>query len=234
MKLRTLTIGLLAVSVSIVTANAQSAPCRDAADEPHHRVVLETPTVRVLVLELPRIASTEPYCYASPYVYIVMGEGRSSTALQGQGPITHGWNGPEARLVSSPTKQVVRNETGQTFREVVVELRRGLEYHQLEDAYDTDMFPSGLGTVKPTWTVSFQRGGVQFSNAQLAARDTIKVNGSSHLLIALNEMNLQQRTRGADSEIGLPAQELTNLQGGSASELTNTGHNAARFILIEY
>ena len=190
--------------------------------------------MRVLLLELPRIASTEQYCYASPYVYIVLGQGRSSTTAEGKGTFSHDWSGSETHLVNNPQKQVVRNESGETFREVIVEMRRGLEYHQLEDQYDTDLFPSGLGTVKPTWTVSFQRGGVHFSNTQLAAGDTVKVTGSSHLLIALNDVSLQQGTGREGQEINLSAQEVTNLQGGPASELTNTGHNAARFILIEY
>ena len=107
-----------------------------------------------------------------------------------------------------------------------------MEYHALADTYDTDMFPSGLGTVKPTWTVSFMRGGVRFTNNQLAAGDSLKVNGSSHLLIALNDLTLQRRNRG--DAIDLQSQEVTNLNAGPASDLINTGNSAARFILIEY
>jgi hypothetical protein len=234
MNLRNLTIGLLALSLCVGTVSGQSMPCRDAAEESHHQVVLETAQIRVLLLELPRIASTEAYCYAYPYVYIVLGEGKSSTITEANGTFSHGWNGSEARLVHNPQKQVVRNESGQTFREAIVELRRGVEYHAFADTYDTDMFPSGLGTVKPTWTVSFIRGGVKFSNNQLAASDSLKVNGSGHLLIALNDLTLQRRNRGANDAIDLQSQELTNLNAGPASDLTNTGNSAARFILIEY
>jgi hypothetical protein len=232
MNLRNLSIGLVSFSLCLAAANAQSAACLDAAEESHHRAVLETSQMRVLLLELPRIASTEAYCYANPYVYIVLGEGKSSTITEANGTFSHGWNGAEAHLVHNPQKQVVRNESGQTFREAIVELRRGVEYHALADTYDTDMFPSGLGTVKPTWTVSFIRGGVRFSNNQLAAGDSLKVNGSGHLLIALNDLTLQRRNRG--EAIDLQSQELTNLNAGPAADLTNTGNSAARFILIEY
>jgi hypothetical protein len=230
MKLRTIGIGMLSWLLCVAAVNAQLAPCRDAAEESHHRVVLERARMRVLLLELPRIASTEPYCYASPYVYIVLGEGRSSTTGEGKGTFSHDWNGSESRLVNNPQKQVVRNESGTTFREVIIELRRGLEYRSLEDAYDTDVFPGGLGSVKPTWTVSFQRGGVQFTNTQLAAGDTLKLSGTPKLLIALNDLDLQQRSRGAFEPVSLSAQEVGNLNG--SGDLVNSGRTAARFILI--
>jgi hypothetical protein len=230
MKPRTISIGMLSWLLCVAAVNAQSAPCRDAAEESHHHVVLERARMRVLLLELPRIASTEPYCYASPYVYIVLGEGRSSTTGEGKGTFSHDWNGSESRLVSDPQKQVVRNESGTTFREVIIELRRGLEYRSLEDAYDTDVFPGGLGSVKPTWTVSFQRGGVQFTNTQLAAGDTLKLSGTPKLLIALNDLDLQQRSRGTSEPVSLSAQEIGNLNG--SGDLVNSGRTAARFILI--
>ena len=125
MNLRNLSIGLVWLFLCLAAAKAQSAPCLDAAEESHHRVVLETSQIRVLLLELPRIASTEAYCYANPYVYIVLGEGKSSTITEANGTFSHGWNGSEAHLVHNPEKQVVRNESGQTFREAIVELRRG-------------------------------------------------------------------------------------------------------------
>lgn len=236
MNLRNLSIGLVSFPLCLAAAKAQSAPCLDAAEESHHHTVLETEQMRVLLLELPRIASTQPYCYADPYVYIVLGEGRSSTITEASGTFSHGWNGAEAHLVHNPQKQVVRNESGQTFREAIVELRQGLEYRALADTYDADMFPSGLGSVKPTWTVSFIRGGVKFSNNQLAAGDNLKVSGFGHLLIALNDLTLQRRSRVASSDEGieLQSQEVTTLKGGQASELVNSGHNTARFILIEY
>src|SRR5438552_2564145 len=133
MNLRSWGIGLLSFSLSLAAAHAQSASCLDAAEESHHRVMLETDQMRVLLLELPRIASTRPYCYANPYIYIVLGEGRSSTTVEGKGTFSRDWYGSETHIVYSPQTQVVRNESGGTFREVIVELRRGAEYDPLRD-----------------------------------------------------------------------------------------------------
>ena len=117
--MRKLILGLFLFVVS-TSAYSQSALCRDAADEPHHRVVLDSAQVRVLILELPRIASTDAFCYAGPYVYIVLGEGRSSITPDGKGTFSRDWRGAEAQIVYQPQKQVIRNESGNTFRELVV------------------------------------------------------------------------------------------------------------------
>ncbi len=225
------------VTLEVASIGMKSSPCLDAAEEPHHRVVLETQQMRVLLLELPRIASTRPYCYASPYVYTVLGEGKSSTMAEGKGSFSHDWSGSETLLVYNPQKQVVRNESGVTFREVIVELRHGAEYDPIRDSIDSNLFPLSPGTMKPTWTVSFIRGGIQFSSTQLAPGDTLKVSGSGHLLIALSDLNLQPRSRGGAAvgeQTELRAEEVTNLHGGPGSDLINTGHSTAKFILIEY
>ena len=236
MNLRNLSIGLVSFSLFLAAAKAQSAPCLDAAEESHHHTVLETEQMRVLLLELPRIASTQPYCYADPYVYIVLGEGTNSITPEGKGTFSRNWYGSETHLVYSPQKQVVRNESGGTFREVIVELRRGAEYDPLRDSPDQNLFPLSPGSLKPTWTVSFVQSGIRFFSAQLGVGDSLKVSGFGHLLIALNDLTLQRRSRVASSDEGieLQSQEVTTLKGGQASELVNSGHNTARFILIEY
>lgn len=225
--MRNLVLGLFLVAIS-TSAYSQSALCRDAAEESHHRVVLESAQVRILMLELPRIASTESFCYAGPYVYIALGEGRSSITPDGKGTFSRDWRGAEAQIVHQPQQQVIRNESGNTFRELVVELRRGAEYDAMIDYSAPDMFPPDLGSVQPTWAVSFVAGGVKFSRVQLAAGEAIRVNRAQHLLIALNDVTVEQV--GAQA-VSLGAQEFTNVNAGA---LTNAGHDTARFIVIEY
>lgn len=225
--MRNLALGVFLIVVC-ASADSQSALCRDAADEPHHRVVLESAQVRVLLLELPRIASTESFCYAGPYVYIALGEGRSSITADGKGTFSRDWRGAEAQIVHQSQQQVIRNESGNTFRELVVELRRGVDYDPLIDYSAADMFPPDLGSVKPTWAVSFVAGGVKFSRVQLATGEAVKVNRAQHLLVALNDVTMEQAGGGA---ISLSAQDFTSVNAGP---LANTGRDTARFILIEY
>jgi hypothetical protein len=225
--MRNLALGLFLIAVTI-SAYSQAALCRDAADESHHRVVLESVQLRVLLLELPRIASTDSFCYGGPYVHIALGEGRSSMTAAGKGTFSRDWRGAEAQIVYQPQQQVIRNESGTTFRELVVELRRGADYDPMIDYSAPDVFPPDLGSVKPTWAVSFVAGGVKFSRVQLAAGEAIRVNRAQHLLVALNDLTMEQI--GAQN-ISLNAQEFTIVNAGT---LTNTGHDTARFIVIEY
>lgn len=226
--MRNCIVGLIFLAL-YASAYSQSATCRDAANEPHHRVVLDSAQVRVLLLELPRIASTDSFCYAGPYVYIVLGEGRSSMTPEGKGTFSRNWGGAEAQIVHQPQPQVIRNESENTFRELVVELRRGVDYDPMMDYSAPDMFPPDLGSVKPTWAVSFVAGGVKFSRVQLAAGEAIRVNRVQHLLVALNDLTMEQQA--GTHTVSLNAQESTNVSAGT---LTNTGRDTARFILIEY
>ena len=225
--MRNLILGLFLVVV-FTSAYSQSALCRDAAEESHHRVVLESAQIRVLMLELPRVASTESFCYAGPYVHVALGEGRSSMTPEGKGTFSRDWRGAEAQIVHQPQQQVIRNESGNTFRELVVELRRGVEYDAMIDYSAPDMFPPDLGSVKPTWAVAFVAGGVKFSRVQLAAGEAVRINRAQHLLVALNEVTMEQAGTQA---VSLGAQEFTSVNAGT---LMNTGRDTARFILVEY
>ena len=70
----------LAIAAALtVAAHAETSSCLDLADEPHHQLLFSNQDVRVFLLELPRLASTEPHCHAHPYFYVIPGEGRSST-----------------------------------------------------------------------------------------------------------------------------------------------------------
>lgn len=225
-----LAIAVLLVLGLSASLQAQSASCLDAADEPHHHVIFENSRVRVLMLELSRIESTQAYCYSHPYVYIVLGEGKSSTTAEGKGTFSHDWYGSETRLVYAPEKQVVRNESGVPFRELVVELLHGVRYNAWENRYDDDLFPGDLGTVKPNWTVSFTRGGVMFTKVQVAAGSDYSMSG--HLLVALTDLDLRSKADG--SELTVAAQDTSELTRASHRLFTNAGSNPARFIVIDF
>jgi len=95
-------IALTLASFFMNTGVAQSASCRDAAEESHHRVLLESSGMRVFLLELPRIASTDSFCYRNPYVYLVVSEGRSSTTAEGQGTLVATGAGQKLSWFMSP------------------------------------------------------------------------------------------------------------------------------------
>ncbi|MGH9517469.1 MAG: hypothetical protein ACRD3P_17515 [Terriglobales bacterium] len=226
---------LLAMGLYVVPTGAFAAECLDAADESHHQLLYENAAARVLLLELPRIASTQPHCHANPYLYIVTGESRSSTTPEGRATFSHDWHAGEARFIYSPAKQVVRNELMVPFREVILETLHRVEYNPLDPSGDRDLFPGDLGSARPTWTVSFTRGDLTAYKTQLAPGDDATFGSSNHLLIAITEVKLERsKEKAAPDEIELDAQESRMLPSGSPLKLSNAGGHSATFIVIEF
>src|SRR5258708_7910677 len=226
---------LFVVSAYLMPAQAQTATCLDLADEPHHQLLFQNQDARVFLLELPRLASALSHCNSHPYLYIVTAQGRSSNTIEGQATISRGWNGPEARFIYSPKTHVVRNESINPFRELIVETMHGVQYNSFDGQYDGDLFPGDLGDVKPTWTVSFSRGALTASKTQLAPGAELSISSPNHVLVALTDLEFRkQGTDGSDQALQLSAQEVKILPGASDFKLTNTGHQPAKFILVEF
>lgn len=226
---------LLVIQMSVLPLRAHAGECLDAVDEPHHQVLYENTDARVLLLELPRIASTQPHCHEHPYLYVVTGASRSSTTPEGRATFSHDWKAGEARFIYSPAKQVIRNESMISFREVIVETLHSVQCNPLDPSDDRDLFPGDLGSAKPTWTVSFTRGDLSAFKTQLAPGDDATFGSSNHVLIAITDVKLLRSKEKADpEEIELDAQEARVLPGDSALKLTNAGSHSATFILIEF
>src|SRR5207248_5492864 len=98
-------------------ATAQSASCIDVADEPHHQLLFQNQDMRVIVLELPRLAATESHCHPRPYIDIIATESKSSNTVEGHAPVTSDWNGPEAHFAYSLMQHVLSYESMPTYRE---------------------------------------------------------------------------------------------------------------------
>jgi hypothetical protein len=231
---------LLIVSARLVPAQAQTATCLDVADEPHHQLLFQNQDARVFLLELPRLASTKSHCNSHPYLYIVAGQGRSSNTVEGQATISRDWDGPEARFIYSPKTLVIRNESINPFRELIVETMHGAQYNSWDGNYDSDLFPldperADPGDFKPTWTVSFSRGALTASKTQLAPCAELSVSSPNHVLLAVTDLDLRkQGPDGSDLAVQLSAQEVKILPGGSEFKLTNSGQRPAKFILVEF
>jgi hypothetical protein len=96
--MRPLIACLFIASLVTVGAYAQTAACTDAADEPHHQLLYQNDSTRVLLVDLPRLASTASHCHPHPYLFVIAEAGRSSNTLQGQGNMSHDWYGGEVCL----------------------------------------------------------------------------------------------------------------------------------------
>lgn len=228
-------ISICAPSVVALAATLSAfGSCLDAASEPHHRVVVENNVARILELSLPRLESTKPYCYARPFLRIFITDTRASTGNTGTGLSSHDWQSGAARFTYVPVERTVRNETNEVHREIIVELRRTIDYLPRSSDSDTDGFSSDPGTTFPSWTVSFSRGGVTAQKTQLAPGQDKDVNSSEHLLIALDELDLSKKLDGNLSPIRLGKTDSTVLPGSVPFTLTNQSKTPTRFILVEF
>jgi hypothetical protein len=114
--------------------------------------------------------------------------------------MSHDWSGSEARFVYTPMQHVVRNETVNPHRELVIEMLRNVNYDPVAGNYDTDLFPSDLGGARPTWTVSFSLGALTASKTQLAPGAELSVTGATHVLLAISDLELRKQTKGKSDE----------------------------------
>jgi hypothetical protein len=154
---------------------------------------------------------------------VIAEAGRSSNTIQGRGNMSHDWYGGEARFVYEPKQHVVRNETGTQHRELIVETLHPTTYDPMGGNLDIDLFPGGLGSVKPSWTVSFTRGALTASKTQLAPGDAIPVSSPYHVILALSDLELAKQVSGKhDEALDISAEEARILAGGSEFKLVNT------------
>ena len=228
-------LGLLSLFAAFaLSAPAQTSNCLDVADEPHHQLLYSNQDVRVFLLELPRLASTELFCHSHSYFYVVPAEGRSSTTPEGQATFSHDWHGGETRFIYAPVKQVVRNEGINPYRQIVVETLHRVEYKPFDGNYDTDEIAGDLGSAKPSWTISATRGPLGASKTQLAPGADHIPMGTGQVLIALTDLELKREREGLPAQtIDLSAKEVQILSGGTV-KLTNTGARPAKFITVEF
>jgi hypothetical protein len=207
--------------------------CVDAASEPHHRVIYSSNTVRVLELQLSRLESTKPFCYARPFLRIAMSDTRASSGITGQGMTSRDWKMGEARFVYVASERTIRNDTNMVHREIIVETYRTTDYAAHLGGYDSDEFPSDPGSPQTTWSVSLTRGSLSAQKTQLAAKGALNVPSPDHLLIALDDLQLSMAAGGKSKEIRLKQGDSMALVGGGEFTLSNSANTSSKFILVE-
>ena len=228
-----LTVSLLAV-LALVAApcfiTAQSN-CRDVSEDLHYSVVYENSRVRVLSLELPRLASTSSVCNKSAYLSIVTTPSQTTSIREGYAGVRHEWNPGEARFHYTPFARTIRNENDTIHREVFIETFLKVDYNPLNSGYDTDEFPADLRSVKATTSNGFSRGGLTAIRIQLAPGDTFSLSQSDHAVIALNEISL---AGDHGNSVDLGRSDVTVLTLGRVNSLKNTNKTPAQFIVVDF
>lgn len=209
--------------------------CKDAGDEPNHRLIHSAPDVRVYELELGRLKATEWHCHANSFLRIATTDTRTTTTHEGQGPLSWEWTPGEARFVYGPVKHTVRNDGMLPHREIVIETLHTVQRPLFEQNTNTDEFGADPGEVKPSWSVTFTRGGLTATKTQLAPGDSVTVNEPDQLLIAITDAALKGEVAEKEPEtVELGRGETVLLRGGVKRKLSNAGRAPVRFIVVEF
>ena len=211
--------------------------CLDAADEPHHQLLYQNSYVRIFMVELPRLATTELYCNMHPFFRVAATSGNVSNLRPREAATTRRFRIGEAVYVASPEVHRLRNETGDTLRELEVETIHSQQSQSNDCNYNLceSEFPPDPGSAKQNWTVPLERGGVLLSKTQLAPNASITLNDSGRLLLAIAPDSLQIQVQGEQPKsVDLDTSETILLPAGAPRKITNTGNQPAEFVTVEF
>lgn len=217
---------LLLILLPSTAAGQGSCPSLDAADEPNHTVIFRNSSVRILELQLPRIQVTQPHCHQYTFVMVATSEGRTTDTS-----ISTDWMPGDTRLIYGPVASNIRNEQSTTYRAIEVETMHTLTYSWSWRNQYSDPFGADYGTVKPTWSQTFSRGGLTGTRAQLARGDSLDISTPDHILIAVTALDLEKDGGG---RISMERGDTLILPAGSVAKLTNQGSDGAKFVLVEF
>ncbi len=211
------------------TVSPEPCPSLDAADESHHSVIFRNSAVRIMEFDLGRISSTPPHCHQYSYLVVVTSESHTTDGAMGTD-----WYPGDARWIYGPASSTVRNDQSTTYRAIEVETLRTQTYSWSRRNQYTDPFGADQGTVKPTWSVSFSRGGLAGTKAQLASGDSFDVSQPDHILIAITDLELEAAKPEGAEKLSLSRGDTRMFPGGSVSKLTNRGSDPAKFVIVEF
>ncbi|MGC2694296.1 MAG: hypothetical protein WA738_00740 [Candidatus Angelobacter sp.] len=213
----------------------QPAPM-DIGKDPHFRVLLENPHVRVFALTLP--PHSESFVWQE-YNYLTVTLVDSNVVMwkEQESPILH-YRAPkgEIHFLAGASAHGIRNETNAEYRNVTIEfLDPGItNYGYRYETGKYDFGPSGLDPppVDPqghfVQALNLERA--EAKDIQLLPRESFPADQRSGLLVAVTPLHL---AAGPQRAISLNSGEvawLDNLDAG----LANNGASRARFALVEF
>ena len=220
--------------------------CVPAANEPHHKLLVQGSSVRIFTVELNRLESTDRYCSAHPFLRIAVSAGEASNLQENSPAVSHTWRPGEALFVSQPENHILRNDRGDEFSELEIEdlnsqsgrhTPQECDYNNSEGTrpcYEPQGFPVDPGNVG-SWTVSFHRRGLSADKSRLSPGDSITIGEGSHLLLALTSAKLKLKIENGDeAEADLRPEQSLVLPAGVKRTITNTGRDAAKLISVEF
>jgi quercetin dioxygenase-like cupin family protein len=211
-------------------AQTATAPAVPVLEEPHHHLAIENEYVRVFKVEVLPHAETLLHRHDHDYVFVTIGDARVVNAPEGKAPVELKLADGETRFTRAPLVHVAKNLSGQSFRNVTIEL--------IQDQANRDAAGTFPEVVSPeVQKVLFVQDGVRVSEYRLAPGATLPRHEHKrpHLVVAVSDLDLRSDVEGQGPMPGkFKAGDVKWLPGGYSHTLTNTGQKEARFVTLEF
>ena len=108
--------------LTTVLAAQALAPEVELSAEPHHHLTLENKYVRVYNVEVPPHTDTFMHWHRHDYIYVTLGPTEVVNEVKEKPPVTIHLEDGETHFSPAPFAHIARNQTGQPFRNVTIEI----------------------------------------------------------------------------------------------------------------
>jgi hypothetical protein len=217
----------------LLTAQAV-APEVEITNEPHHHFTFENKSVRVFNVEIPSHDETLMHWHRHDYFSITLGGAEILNAVKDKPPVTLKFPDGDVRFASATFAHVVRTTSPAPFRNVTIEILEDEALRNSTAKWDEDR---GLDVLtNGTKQILFVKDGIRVSEVELQPGGAAPMHHTGpHLLIAVSDLALHSAVEGqAPGPVRLKSGEVRWTPGGFSHTLTNTGHNPAKFVTLEF
>jgi quercetin dioxygenase-like cupin family protein len=202
--------------------------------EPHHHLVFANDQVRVFSVDVAPHADTLPHRHRHDYIYVMFGASQIVNAVEGIDPVSLKLQDAQVGFTPGNFAHVVRNGD-QPFRNLTIELLQDDKLRQSTSKWDEERGLDILngGTKEILWV----KDGIRASEIELQPGGVIPQHhhAGPHLTVALTDCELHSDVVGKGASIEtFKANEARWIPGGFTHTITNTGHNVAKLVTLEF
>jgi quercetin dioxygenase-like cupin family protein len=232
------------------------APEVEITAEPHHHLVLENKSVRVFNVDVPPHTETLMHWHRHDYIYVTLGNTEVVNAIKDKPPVTLKLQDGETRFSPATFAHIARNQTGQPFRNVTIEILEDETLRHAPSPWGADkdsnkdpnknpgknedraleLFPGG------TQQILFVKDAIRVSEFELQPGATVPVthpNGPM-LLVADSDIEVRSRIRNGSASTALSSRAALKpgdsqwYPANNSHTVTNTGTKLAKFVTLEF
>lgn len=227
--------------------------------EPSHHLALENDYVRVFKVEVAPHAPTLLHEHDRDYVFVSIGAGEITNAVQGRSPLEQSLADGDTRFAKGPFAHIAINRAATPFRNVTVELKKKTTKEVCGfagRACPTSMAVTG-GSISvgsgglQSADVKFTQEPIFETDAVRATRVRIQPGGVSpeheqkqpRLLIAVSDLEITNTGRAGEGTQGMPrpfnvskqkAGDIVWVPAQGPHTITNNGTQPAHYVILEF